>query len=86
LDIQCQPVHVSRLLERVRFIYQPIAVRQQVELALDAPDPGVTIDVDEGRMLQVLNNLVENALPYTPCGGKITLSAVAGERVQIRVA
>jgi signal transduction histidine kinase len=41
--------------------------------------------VDEGRMLQVLKNLVDNALRYTPEKGKITLSAVVGDRVQLRV-
>ena len=37
-------------------------------------------------MLQVLKNLVENALRYTPQGGEIRLSAAEeGERVQLRV-
>ena len=36
-------------------------------------------------MLQVLKNLLENALRYTAEGGVITLRAAAGERVQIRV-
>ena len=44
-----------------------------------------SIWVDEGRMLQVLKNLVENALRYTPKGGKITLAAQASEKVQMRV-
>ncbi len=34
--------------------------------------------VDESRMLQVLKNLVDNALRYTPDGGRIKLSAVSG--------
>ena len=36
-------------------------------------------------MLQVLKNLVENALRYTPEGGRIILSALAAEQVQLRV-
>jgi len=36
-------------------------------------------------MLQVLKNLVDNALRYTPAGGSITLSAAADARVQLRV-
>ena len=50
-------------------LYQPIAARQGVELVLDAPETIPTVSVDEGRMLQVLKNLVENALRYTPQGG-----------------
>jgi len=66
--------------------YQPIASRQGVELALEAPENMPFISVDEGRMLQVFKNLVENALRYTAEGGKITLSAVAEQgRVLLRV-
>jgi signal transduction histidine kinase len=36
-------------------------------------------------MHQVLKNLVDNALRYTPQGGRISLSAAAGERIQLRV-
>jgi signal transduction histidine kinase len=49
-----------------------------VELALDAPETVPAILVDEGRMLQVLKNLVDNALRYTPEKGRIRLGAVAG--------
>ena len=85
LEIQPQEVQPSALLERVFSAYQPIAARQEVTLALDAPEAVPAIFVDEGRMLQVLKNLVENALRYTPAGGRITLAASADERVALRV-
>ncbi len=85
LDIQLQAVQPQALLERVYHAYQPIAARQEVELTLEVPQVSPSILVDEGRMLQVLKNLVENALRYTPKGGRITLSAVASERIQLRV-
>jgi signal transduction histidine kinase len=56
-----------------------------VELVLDVPETTSEILVDEGRMLQVLKNLVENALRYTPQEGKIRLSLVEGERIQLMV-
>ncbi|MBN2149693.1 MAG: HAMP domain-containing histidine kinase [Anaerolineales bacterium] len=84
-DIQLLPVKPSRLLEQIYHTYLPIAERQNIEFELDLPPAIGNVLVDEGRMLQVLKNLVENALRYTPQGGKITLSAVAGERVQLRV-
>jgi signal transduction histidine kinase len=85
LEMQLQPVAPSTLLERVYQAYQPIAANEGVELRLDAPEVVPDIQVDEGRMLQVLKNLVENALRYTPQGGSITLSAAVGERVTLRV-
>jgi len=86
LDIQTQPVQPGALLEQVYHTYQIIANRQGVELVLDLPASVQSIQVDEGRMLQVLKNLVENALRYTPADGKITLSAAEVDgSIQLRV-
>jgi signal transduction histidine kinase len=85
LDIQLQPAQPSVLLERVFQAYQPIAARQGVELSLDVSPSLPDILVDEGRMVQVLKNLIENALRYTPQGGTIQLGASANEKVQLRV-
>ncbi len=77
LDIQLQAIEPAALLERVYHAYQPIAARQGVELRLDVAEGLPPIAVDEGRMVQVLKNLVENALRYTPEKGWIRLSAAA---------
>jgi signal transduction histidine kinase len=44
-----------------------------LETKLDANLPNVFVDKD--RILQVLTNLVGNALQYTPTGGRVTLTA-----------
>jgi signal transduction histidine kinase len=85
LDIQAQPVSPAVLLKRVCNAFQPIAARQNVNLFVDIPVDVPPIMVDEGRMLQVLKNLVENALRYTPAGGSIRLSAEMRGKVELRV-
>jgi signal transduction histidine kinase len=85
LDIQLQPIGPAALLKRMYHVYQPIAARQGVDLTLDAPESVPFILVDEGRMVQVMKNLLENALRYTPQGGTIQLGAAAGQQVQLRV-
>lgn len=85
LDIQLQPVQTSSLLERVFQAYQPIAAHQGVEIMVETAEPTSTILVDEGRMLQVLKNLVDNALRYTPRGGTITLIERTNEKVNLYV-
>ena len=85
LELQLQPVEPKALLEHIYQAYGPIAARQGVELALEAPATLPAILVDELRMLQVLKNLVDNALRYTPSGGRIMLSARAGEQVTLCV-
>jgi two-component system, OmpR family, sensor histidine kinase BaeS len=85
LDIQLQPVQPHILLDRIYTAYQPIAARQGVEVVKEADTSQPSILVDEGRMLQVLKNLVENALRYTPRGGSITLGSVVTDRVLLSV-
>lgn len=86
LEIQLNPVQPRLLLERTVQAYQPIAARQGIELRLDISTGLPAIRVDEGRMQQVLKNLVENALRYTPKNGVIQLGAMEDDgKVQISV-
>jgi two-component system OmpR family sensor kinase/two-component system sensor histidine kinase BaeS len=75
LEVQIQPLQPAALLERIFQVYQPIAARQGVTLELQAAEGLPELEVDEGRMVQVLKNLVENALRYTQPGGRIVLGA-----------
>lgn len=62
------------------------AVKRQM-LSLELSAEPVMVEVDLARMLQVLRNLVSNAIKYTPEGGQITLSTTATEqagRFQVR--
>jgi len=85
LEIQSAPIDPNQLLESVYRAYQPIAARLGITLTLDAQPTDSLVDVDEGRMLQVLMNLVENALRYTPAGGSVTLRSHVNDTVQLIV-
>ena len=85
LDIQLQPVEPRALMERIYHSYQPIADRQGVKLSLELPEGSPNILIDEGRMLQVLKNLVDNALRYTSGKGEIKLGVEVGEQVNLKV-
>jgi Signal transduction histidine kinase len=85
LDIQKSLLDPAQLLETIYATYLPIAARQGVALGLEAPIPVCPVEVDEGRMLQVLKNLLENALRYTPAGGSIRLRVEQDEKVRLMV-
>jgi len=85
LDFQLQRVNPQALLQSVYQTYQPIAARSNVSLILEPSSDTSEILVDEGRMIQVLKNLIENALRYTGKSGQITLSAMNDGMVRLRV-
>jgi two-component system phosphate regulon sensor histidine kinase PhoR len=61
---------------------------QQKQLTVDLAqlDPTLQVLADEGALQQVIFNLVDNAVKYTPAGGKIALRArLQGERVRLEV-
>ena len=73
LPLDRVPVSPRDLLTRLASIYQQYAYQQQVDLSVDAPDSLPEIYIDPDRMLQVLGNLVSNALRYTPKGGEVSV-------------
>ncbi len=73
LSLDKRPTDPRALLERTAVAYFPQAEAQGVTLSVvgDGNLPLVAVDVD--RMVQVLNNLVSNALRFTAAGEKIEL-------------
>jgi signal transduction histidine kinase len=75
LHLNPQPVVPRQLVERAAELFQHHAERQNVQLALKIEENLPEIEVDESRLMQVMDNLISNALHYTPESGRITLGA-----------
>ncbi|MHC1790917.1 sensor histidine kinase [Solidesulfovibrio sp.] len=80
------PMDMAGLVAEAAELYEYAAEEKQVALTAQARGP-LPVVADVGRMRQVLANLVDNAVKYTPPGGTVTVSASREDRgVTVRVA
>jgi len=73
-------VDPAAVLERTALAYFVQAEQQNVTLRVDAAEGLPSIFEDTDRLTQVLNNLVSNALRFTPPSGTIVLAAEAKDQ------
>ena len=79
------PVNLSELVADAAEAAAPQAVQRSIELHVSCGELP-TIDADGARLAQVLDNLISNAIKYTPDGGRVRLQAAARQdRVTITV-
>ncbi len=55
-----------------------IATMKRVEMTFVAPEEEITIFADDAKLSQVFNNLISNAVKFTPSGGAVTLTLSRG--------
>jgi signal transduction histidine kinase len=86
LSIDRQPVAVSAILLEALDLAGSLAELRQLGLALDVDVGEAMSSCDRQRVLQVLSNLVGNAMKFSPPAGIVTLQATAhDEEIEISV-
>jgi signal transduction histidine kinase len=86
LRLRKEPTDLGLLLREARSAFQPQAEAAGVTLTVETDAALPWLEVDPGRLRQVLTNLLANALRYTPTGGSVRLSCrLEAGRAQITV-
>jgi signal transduction histidine kinase len=86
LEIVVDSVDVSGLVQGAVAALQPQAVDKGVELRCSG-EPGTPLEGDAGRLGQLIDNLVSNAIKYTDQGGTVSVTATPDDgawRIAVR--
>ncbi len=71
LELRVEPCDACEIAENVFELFHEVSPEHDLTLAL--PEQPLPIRCDAMRVEQVLNNLVSNAIKYSPRGGKVAL-------------
>ena len=84
--VRLEPVSVEATARRAVEVCAEPARRKNIQLRVEIPD-GLAVIADARALEQVLVNLLDNAVKYTPEGGRATVSAAAdGDSIDVDVA
>ena len=87
IKLQQDTVNLQELLDSIVKQLNPRAQRQRICLVCETLKDLPVVKADPNRLKQVVINLLDNALKFTPPGGTVRISAQAGEeQVQIKIA
>ena len=78
-------VDLAPFLEGVADLYAPLAEERGIAFGLAAPTVAL-IEADGELLFEALSNVIDNALKFTPAGGRVTVSLVAtkdGPRIEV---
>lgn len=85
--LELQPTELLSLLREVIQSFAAEAAARGIELTLEAGEGTPAVRADAGQVVRLLQNLVSNALRFTPTGGHVVVDAdIVGEQLQVSIA
>ncbi|HXT59688.1 MAG TPA: ATP-binding protein [Pirellulales bacterium] len=87
LKTERDPVRLDQIVSTSLDMFRGAAEERGLELSAGNLNPATVLG-DAGRLRQVVNNLIDNSLKFTPAGGRIRVALLASadaERIVLRV-
>jgi signal transduction histidine kinase/DNA-binding response OmpR family regulator len=71
LSLRTKSEDIKQLVQGLLDDFAPAALAKKIELKLEADAPEVIVDIDRAQMEMAINNLISNAIKFTPVNGKV---------------
>ena len=79
-----EPIDVRHVVQDSLRFLRPLAESREIDLSSQLPEHAAMIEGEEETLRQTVSNLLDNAIKYTPVGGKVTVEVTA-EATSIRL-
>ena len=71
--ITLAPLDLNAVALEAATAWVPEALQKRIDLGLEGADAPITVEGDSARLRELLDNLLDNAVRYTPEGGRVTV-------------
>lgn len=89
MEYNCKRISLPDVIRSSILKLAPLSQKKQIALEFSPPPPDLPgVSIDEDRIIEVLDNLIGNALKFTPSNGQVVINCLAadsGENLMVTV-
>jgi two-component system sensor histidine kinase TctE len=83
--LDLKPVDLTETVQKATMEWVPVALRKEIDLGFDGPRADLVIKGDASRIKMLLDNLIDNAVRYSPPGSSITVRLEKSDAIVLSV-